>query len=70
MKRLPKSPIMPSDGGLAEYGISVNNLVSDTMVAAYFGRKSLGLKALAKLAGYQMTEISELIVGQTDQRRR
>jgi DNA polymerase-1 len=48
---------------LAEYGISVNNLVSDTMVAAYLlGEKSLGLKALAfNRLDIEMTEITELI---------
>ncbi|NLL89948.1 MAG: DNA polymerase I [Dehalococcoidales bacterium] len=48
---------------LAEYGISVNNLVSDTMVAAYLlGEKSLGLKALVfNRLDTEMTEISELI---------
>jgi DNA polymerase-1 len=48
---------------LAEYGISVNNLVSDTMVAAYLlGEKSLGLKALSfNRLDIEMTEITELI---------
>jgi DNA polymerase-1 len=48
---------------LAEYGISVNNLSSDTMIAAYLlGEKSLGLKALAfNLLDIEMTEITELI---------
>jgi len=48
---------------LAEYGVSVNNLSFDTMVAAYLlGEKSLGLKALAfgKL-GIEMTPITALI---------
>ncbi|HAS04594.1 MAG TPA: DNA polymerase I, partial [Dehalococcoidia bacterium] len=48
---------------LAQYGISVNNLVSDTMVAAYLlGEKSLGLKALAfNRLDIEMTDITELI---------
>ncbi len=48
---------------LAEDGISVNNLVSDTMVAAYLlGEKSLGLKALAfNRLDIEMTDITELI---------
>jgi DNA polymerase-1 len=48
---------------LAECGIAVNNLVSDTMIAAYLlGEKSLGLKALAfNRLDIEMTEISELI---------
>ncbi|MFC2066893.1 DNA polymerase I [Chloroflexota bacterium] len=48
---------------LAEYGVTVNNLAFDTMVAAYLlGEKSLGLKALAfgKLA-VEMTPITALI---------
>jgi DNA polymerase-1 len=48
---------------LAEYGIMVNNLTFDTMLAAYLlGEKSLGLKTLAfsKLA-IEMTPISDLI---------
>jgi len=48
---------------LAEYGITVNNLSFDSMVAAYLlGEKSMGLKALAfgRLA-VEMTPISELI---------
>ncbi len=48
---------------LAEYGTSVNNLVSDTMVAAYLlGEKSLGLKALAfNRLDIEMTDITGLI---------
>jgi DNA polymerase-1 len=48
---------------LAEYGIEVQNLTFDTMLAAYLlGEKSLGLKALAfsKLA-IEMTPIADLI---------
>jgi len=48
---------------LAEYGVTVNNLSFDTMVAAYLlSEKSLGLKALAftKL-GIEMTPIAALI---------
>jgi DNA polymerase-1 len=48
---------------LAEYGITVNNLVSDTMIAAYLlGEKSLGLKSLSfNRLGIEMTDITELI---------
>ena len=48
---------------LAEYGITVQNLTFDSMLAAYLlGEKSMGLKALAfgKLA-IEMTPISDLI---------
>jgi len=48
---------------LAEYGVTVNNLAFDSMVAAYLlGEKSLGLKALAfsKLS-IEMTPITALI---------
>jgi len=48
---------------LAQYGVTVNNLTFDSMVAAYLlGEPSLGLKALAfgKL-GIEMTPISALI---------
>ena len=48
---------------LAEYGINVKNVTSDSMLAAYLlGEKSLGLKALAfsKLA-IEMTPIADLI---------
>ncbi|MCJ7426695.1 MAG: DNA polymerase I [Dehalococcoidales bacterium] len=48
---------------LAEYGVTVNNLSFDSMVAAYLlGEKSMGLKALAfgRLA-VEMTPISDLI---------
>jgi DNA polymerase-1 len=48
---------------LAGYGVTVNNLSFDSMVAAYLlGEKSMGLKALAfaRLA-VEMTPISELI---------
>ncbi|MDP3878696.1 MAG: DNA polymerase I [Dehalococcoidales bacterium] len=48
---------------LAEYGVSVNNLKSDTMIAAYLlSEKSLGLKALAfSRLGIEMTPITDLI---------
>jgi len=48
---------------LAEYGVTVNNLTFDTMVAAYLlGEKSLGLKALAfSKLGIEMTPITALI---------
>jgi len=48
---------------LAEYGVSVNNLTFDTMLAAYLlGEKSLSLKALAfSKLGVEMTPISDLI---------
>ncbi|HUV76206.1 MAG TPA: DNA polymerase I [Dehalococcoidales bacterium] len=48
---------------LAEYGINVNNLSFDTMVAAYLlGEKSLGLKALAfSKLNIEMTPIADLI---------
>ncbi len=48
---------------LAEYGINVNNLTFDTMLAAYLlGEKSLGLKALAfSKLDIEMTPISALI---------
>ncbi len=48
---------------LAEYGVTVNNLTFDTMVAAYLlGEKSLGLKALAfSKLGIEMTPITTLI---------
>lgn len=54
---------------LAEYGVTVNNLVFDTMVAAYLlGEKSLGLKALTfSRLGIEMTPISELIGSGTKQ---
>jgi DNA polymerase-1 len=48
---------------LAEYGVTVNNLSFDSMVAAYLlGEKSMGLKALAfsRLA-VEMTPITDLI---------
>jgi DNA polymerase-1 len=48
---------------LAQYGVTVNNLSFDSMVAAYLlGEKSMGLKALAfaRLA-VEMTPISDLI---------
>ncbi len=48
---------------LAEYGVTVNNLTFDSMLAAYLlGEKSLGLKTLAfgKL-GIEMTPITDLI---------
>jgi len=48
---------------LAEYGVTVNNLNFDTMLAAYLlGEKSLGLKALAfGRLGIEMTPITALI---------
>ena len=48
---------------LAEYGIAINNLTFDTMLAAYLlGEKSLSLKALAfSKLGIEMTPISALI---------
>ncbi|MFC2025302.1 DNA polymerase I [Chloroflexota bacterium] len=54
---------------LAEYGITVNNLTFDTMVAAYLlSEKSLGLKALAfSRLGIEMTPITALIGSGTKQ---
>lgn len=48
---------------LAEYGVTVNNLSFDTMIAAYLlSEKSLGLKALAfSKLGIEMTAITALI---------
>ncbi len=48
---------------LAGQGITVNNLVFDTMIAAYLlGEKSIGLKALTfSRLGIEMTPITELI---------
>ncbi len=48
---------------LAEYGVTVNNLSFDTMIAAYLlGEKSLSLKALAfSKLGIEMTPITDLI---------
>ncbi len=48
---------------LAEYGVAVNNLAFDTMVAAYLlGEKSLSLKTLAfSKLGIEMTPIAALI---------
>ncbi len=48
---------------LAEYGVIVNNLTFDTMLAAYLlGEKSLSLKALAfSRLGIEMTPITALI---------
>ncbi|GAH35941.1 unnamed protein product, partial [marine sediment metagenome] len=48
---------------LAEYGIAVNNLTFDTMLAAYLlGEKTLGLKTLAfSKLGIEMTPIGALI---------
>jgi len=48
---------------LAEYGITVNNLTFDTMLAAHLlGEKSLGLKAFAfGRLGIEMTPITALI---------
>lgn len=48
---------------LVEYGVTVNNLTFDTMVAAYLlSEKTLGLKALVfSRLGIEMTPISELI---------
>lgn len=54
---------------LAEYGVTVNNLTFDTMLAAYLlGEKSLGLKALAfSRLGIEMTPITALIGSRTKQ---
>jgi len=54
---------------LAEYGVIVNNLNFDTMLAAYLlGEKSLGLKALAfSRLGIEMTPITVLIGSGTKQ---
>ena len=54
---------------LAEYGVTVNNLTVDTMVAAYLlSEKSLGLKALAfNRLGIEMTPITALIGSGTKQ---
>jgi len=48
---------------LAEYGIKLENLTFDTMLAAYLlGEKSIGLKALAfNKLGVEMTPITDLI---------
>lgn len=48
---------------LAEYGVTVNNLAFDTMIAAYLlGEKSLSLKALAfSKLNIEMTPITNLI---------
>ncbi|MBA7483430.1 DNA polymerase I [subsurface metagenome] len=48
---------------MAEYGVTVNNLTFDTMLAAYLtGEQSLGLKALAfARLGIEMTPIIDLI---------
>ncbi|MSQ28260.1 MAG: DNA polymerase I [Dehalococcoidia bacterium] len=48
---------------LAEHGLPVENLASDTIIAAYLlGEKALGLKNLAfNKLGIEMTQISELI---------
>ena len=48
---------------LAEYGVTVNNLAFDTMLAAYLlSEKSLSLKALAfNRLGIEMTPITDLI---------
>lgn len=54
---------------LAEYGVTVNNLAFDTMLAAYLlGEKSLSLKALAfNKLGIEMTPIAALIGSGTKQ---
>jgi len=54
---------------LAEYGIAVNNLTFDTMIAAHLlNEKSLGLKALAfSRLGIEMTPITTLIGSGTKQ---
>lgn len=54
---------------LAEYGVTVNNLIFDTMLAAYLlGEKSVGLKALAfSRLGIEMTPITALIGSGTKQ---
>ena len=48
---------------LAEYGVTVNNLTFDSMIAAYLlNEKTLGLKALAfSKLGIEMTHITTLI---------
>ncbi len=48
---------------LAECGVTVNNLASDTMIAAHLlGDRSIGLKDLAfQRLGFEMTNIKELI---------
>jgi len=48
---------------LAQYGVTVNNLTFDTMIAAYLlCEKTLGLKALAfSKLGIEMTPITDLI---------
>ncbi len=48
---------------MAECGVMVSNLASDTMIAAHLlGERSLGLKALAfQRLGFEMTPISDLI---------
>ncbi|GAH65708.1 unnamed protein product, partial [marine sediment metagenome] len=54
---------------MAEYGVTVNNLTFDTMLAAYLtGEQSLGLKALAfSKLGIEMTPIIALIGSGTKQ---
>lgn len=54
---------------LAGYGVTVNNLVFDTMLAAYLiGEKALGLKTLAfSRLKMEMTPISDLIGSGTKQ---
>jgi len=54
---------------LAGYGVTVDNLTFDTMVAAYLlSEKSLGLKALAfSKLGIEMTPIADLIGAGTKQ---
>jgi DNA polymerase-1 len=64
----PKIPKIAQNGKfdmtvLAEYGIKLENLAFDTMIAAYLlGEKSIGLKALAfNRLGVEMTPITDLI---------
>jgi DNA polymerase-1 len=64
----PKIPKTAQNGKfdmtvLAEYGIRLENLTFDTMIAAYLlGEKSIGLKALAfNKLGVEMTPITDLI---------
>jgi DNA polymerase-1 len=64
----PKIPKIAQNGKfdmtvLAEYGIKLENLTFDTMIAAYLlGEKPIGLKALAfNKLGVEMTPITDLI---------
>ena len=55
---------------LAQHGVTVNNLIFDTMIAAYLlGEKAIGLKSLAfNKLDIEMTPISELIGSGAKQR--